>query len=83
MTRTTRLRIEVFLRLVVLFIFHPSVEERKSEVAQLNLTHRNVVESTEKECIGDSAGRGCRHTPVQEVHKQSSIPIVERSWIVT
>ena len=41
-----------------------------------------ILEGFLQECIMDSTERECRHTFVQEIHKQSSIPIVERSWIV-
>ena len=41
-----------------------------------------ILEGLLQECIVDSTERGCRHTSVQEMHKQSSNPVVERSWIV-
>ena len=52
-----------------------------------------ILEGLLQECIVDSAERGCRHTSVQEIHKQPSNPVIivyfadakytlERSWVV-
>ena len=41
-----------------------------------------ILEGLLQECIVDSAEQGCRYTSVQEIHKQPSNPVIERSWVV-